>query len=493
MKIDIFSKKTIAEISDLLKRREISYTELILSVIEKIKSQEKKIGAYLTLTTDLALKEADELDKHGRVPNNFLFGIPISVKDTFTTKGVKTTAGSKILEEFIPPYDATSYKRLKTKGTILIGKTNMDEYAHGFTTEYSAFQSTRNPWNVSRVPGGSSGGSAASVTVGMSLLSLASENFGSIIQPSALCGVVGMKPTYGRASRYGIIAMVSSLECPGIIGRCVEDVALGIGAICGTDEYDMTTVNKQKENFYRNMDSKIQSKRIAVIKPIISNIDNHEIVCAIEKALHLFSTMGAVIEYIDWYDLSVDSIIYDILYRAEVASNLARYDGIRYGYRNLGKTTDLDKYYKLCRSRFGKHVKRQIITEPITLEDENKDIYSTALKIRRQNSSFIDSFFKKYDAIITPACTFVELEMGKTEDQKWRNENRHLGKINAAMICPTALYGYPAITFPIELSKSGMPIGINMFTARFNEQILFNLAYAFEENTELKFLIPKTL
>lgn len=476
----------IFKINELISNKKISYKELFGEVEKQIEKYEKNIGAYITLNYSGVNKGIEKLKKG----KSSLYGIPLSVKDTFVTKGIRTTAASKILEDFIPQYDATAYKRLKDAGMMTIGKTNMDEFAHGFTCEYSAFQVTKNPWNEKMVPGGSSGGSAASIASRTSLLSLASENFGSIVQPAALCGVVGMKPTYGRSSRYGIIAMASSLESPGIIARCVEDVAMGIATISGFDPLDSTTLVTKKEDLFGNLNTNIKGKKIAIIKPIVKLVDKK-----IQEHLHnmvlVFESMGASVHEIDWYDLTIDSQIYDVLYRSEVSSNLARYDGIKYGYRTNKTILNLDELYKENRDVFGEHVKRQIETSPFVIEKKKPEesMYYQVLKLRRKQRAYIDDLFKNYDAIVTPVTTFIDLEIGKSRENNWRKENRELGKINAAAICPTVLYGYPAISFPIALSN-GTPVGVNMFSMRLNEQTLLNLAYSYQEETGLKCLNP---
>lgn len=481
----------IFSIRSLLEKKEISYKELIDFFVDRVIKIEPKINSFITLTLNEAKTKAEKLDKDNNEANNYLTGIPISVKDTFTTKGIRTTAGSKMLESYKAQYDATSYLRLKEKDGIIFGKTNMDEFAHGFTTEYSAFKNTLNPWDLSKVPGGSSGGSAASVASGEVLLSLASENYGSIIQPSSFCGAVGIKPTYGRASRYGIIAMVSSLECPGIIGRCVEDAALGLSAIAGYDSNDASTVDYSKFNYSEDLKKTVQGKKIAIVKPIIEAVDS-QISSVINEALLTFEKLGVETKLIDWYDLEIDGKIYDVLYRAEVASNLARYDGIRYGYNPLVNKnfSNIEDYYLASRDHFGRHVKRQIVTDPITLAGKDRGIYTNALKVRRKNRDYIDGLFKNYDAILTPASPFLSINIGQTADQAWREKNRKYGILNAAMLCPTALYGYPSISFPIAVKDSKTPVGVNLFSARFREQELFNLAYGFQEETGLKCLTP---
>ncbi|MBI3384883.1 Asp-tRNA(Asn)/Glu-tRNA(Gln) amidotransferase subunit GatA [Candidatus Gottesmanbacteria bacterium] len=488
---DLF-RKTIPELQNLVKERKVSYEEILQENIKVISTQEEKVNAYITLTTKKAIEERKKLSPDGFNGHNYLYGIPLSVKDTFTTKGITTTAGSKMLEDFIPPYNATSYQRLIDEGAVMLGKTNMDEFAHGFTTEYSAFKITHNPWNLNNVPGGSSGGSAASIAAGEARLSLASENFGSIIQPSSICGIVGMKPTYGAASRYGIIAMASSLECPGIMGKCVEDVAIGIDAIIGLDPLDATTFSYSAKNFFPGLSTSLKGKKIAVIRPIMENLDK-EMVKTIENALKTLVKAGAEVNDINWYDLGLDSKIYDVLYRSEVASNLARYDGIRYGYRSLAKEESLNDYYLSTRDKFGPHVKRQIITDPILLSSDGDDVYRTVLKLRRRNQQYIDLLFKKYSAIISAASTFTDLKIGEVAKPEWREKNRRLGKINGAMMCPSVLYGYPAISFPIGFSKSNMPIGVNVFGFRCQEQELLNLAYSFQEESDLKCLRPELL
>lgn len=482
--------KSIPEIQNLIEKGKVIYPDIIDEIEFMINYCESKVNAFITIDLEKARLKAKEIG--GKTKNtNILTGIPISVKDTFTTNNVRTTAASKMLEDFVPDYDATAYKRLKNQGAILIGKTNMDEFAHGFTTEYSSFGPTHNPWNHSLVPGGSSGGSAASVASRTSVLSLASENYGSIIQPASLCGVVGMKPTYGRSSRFGIIAMASSLECPGIIGKCVEDVAIGTTYIIGKDPLDNTSVFFEKEDFYNNLTKEIKGKKIAVIKTI-SNIIDKKIQKHIEETRQIFNNLGVKFDYIDWYNPNDDIYIYDILYRAEVASNLARYDGLRYGYRPPGSFSSLDKYYPEARNKFGKHVKRQILTDPITLSaKEGKNVYKEALKLRRFHKEYIDQVFQQYDAILTPTAAFISLEIGKIDDQKWRDNNRKLGEINGAIMCPTVLYGYPSITFPVSITENRLPIGIQLYTKQFHEQVLFNLAFSFQEKTGLKCLVPK--
>lgn len=492
MKTDDLLEKSIIELHNLLSKGEISHLDLLNSVIRNINRYEDKVKAYITIDLERAADTAKNLNKNSQ--DSLLCGIPISVKDTFTTEGVRTTVASRILESFISPYDATSYARLKEKGAVLLGKTNMDEFAHGFTTEYSAFSSTNNPWDLDKVPGGSSGGSAASVAAREAVLSLASENFGSIIQPASLCGVVGIKPTYGCASRYGLIAMVSSLECPGIIGKCVEDVAIGMTAISGKDPKDLTTINMDNEDLLSKLSRKIKGGKIAVVENFLNCVDS-EISRLIKDSVEVYKKLGVKTGYIKWDDFEVDFNIYEVLYRAEVASNLARYDGLRFGFRDIRKHKNLQDYYIASRDVFGNHVKRQIITDPITLDvkSETESRYIQALKVRRLRKDFFDSILKKYDVIVTPTTVFTSLEKGSTEDKRWRDQNRELGKIIGAIMCPTALYGYPAITFPIGLSETGMPIGLQMYSARLSEQKLFDYAYSFQEETKIKCLKPKLL
>jgi aspartyl-tRNA(Asn)/glutamyl-tRNA(Gln) amidotransferase subunit A len=496
MKTSDLLNKTIPELNDLIDKAEITYEMLAEKIIKSIKNGEDEINSYITLNIEQALEKARSLDKSSHISQKSLLrGMPISVKDTFTTKGVRTTVASEMLKNFIPEYDATAYKRLKSEDILLLGKTNMDEFAHGFTNEYSVFGPVRNPWDTSLVPGGSSGGSAASVSARMAVLSLASENFGSIVQPAALCGVVGMKPTYGRSSRFGIIAMASSMECPGIIGKCVEDVAIGIENIIGKDPLDATSVKAPREDFYSNLSKQVRGKKIAIIKPIYEMLGD-EIKKQVDYAVSVFKQIGAEVGFINWYDLKEDPYIYDILYRSEVASNLARYDGIRYGFRpekdSIKKCdiTSLHEYYLAARDKFGKHVKRQILTEPVTISDED-EVYEYVLRLRRKNRTFINEVFEKFDAVMTPATAFTTLEVGETKKAKWRRENRDLGKINGAMMCPTVLYGYPAISFPSNILERGIPFGMHLYSKQFNEQLILNLAYSYQEETGLKCLVPK--
>ncbi len=486
------AKSTITELQKFISGGHISKGSLIDFVSTNISKYEDQIKAFITLNNPLGagsssvtldLRNSENL-KESWSP---LLGIPVSVKDVFNTKNIKTTAGSKILEDYIPPFSATVYKRLKNRGALLVGKTNMDEFAHGFTNEYSAFYPTKNPWNLNKVPGGSSGGSAASISAGMAFLSLASENYGSIVQPSSLCGVVGFKPTYGRSSRYGIIAMASSLECPGIIGRCVEDVALGISSILGKDPLDATSIESKKESLHENISRDVSGAKIAIIRPFLELV-GAEISGVVENFGKVMESLGVGVDYIDWYDLEIDGKVYDILYRSEVSSNLARYDGMRFGHQPEG-VDDLHEYYVKSREKFGVHVKRQIVTSPVSLS-ENADLYNTALKVRHLNRNFVDGLLEKYSVIITPATVFTDLDIGASADSEWREKNRNLGKINSALMCPSVLFGYPAMSIPAGFSKNNMPIGVHAFSKRMGEQNLIDTGFAFQEKTGLKFLNP---
>lgn len=493
--IDIVNS-SISDLTEAIYKKKVSCVALYEAVCDRIASHENTINAYITVVLDEALRRAQALDKHIAKSSdislsrssNPLLGIPFSVKDVFATKGIKTTVASKMLKNYVPPFNATVYDRLVNAGGVTMGKTNMDEFAHGFTTEYSACNTTKNPWDIRMVPGGSSGGSAASVAARMALLSLASENFGSIAQPSALCGVFGMKPTYGISSRYGLIAMASSLECPGIIGRCVEDVAVGISVISGRDVKDATSIESNTRVILNTGVPDISSMQIGVVEEIVARVDT-SVQDAIQDMLHTYSSLGATIIKLSWYDLETDGQIYDVLYRAEVASNLARYDGIRYGNR-AESDQSLDDYYVSSREAFGPHVKRQILTDPVTLCGEKGDVYTSALRLRRIHREYIDKIFTSVDAVCMPATTFLSLELGKTADKRWRNEHRELGTTTSAMMCPTVLYGYPSITLPIAVVNKRYPVGGMLFAQRFREQTVLSLAYAFQEATGLKFLDP---
>jgi len=300
-----------------------------------------------------------------------------------------------------------------------------------------------------------------------------------------------MKPTYGRSSRYGIIAMASSLECPGIMGKCIEDVAIGTEVISGFDPLDATSLHSPVGNFYRDLSTKVAGNKIAIIKPPLKFIDK-EIISALENSIKIFRKIGVRVDFIDWYGLDSDAQIYDILYRAEVSSNLARYDGICYGYRSLKPVEHLHDYYLATRNKFGDDVKRQILTDPVSLS-ESGSIYFNALKLRRNNRDYIDSILEKYTAVVTPTSTFVDLPIGSATKNTWKKSHRQDGQIVAAILCPSVLYGYPAITFPIGFSKNNMPIGINLFSGRLEEQKVLNLAYAFQEESGLKCLIPNLI
>jgi len=469
-------KYKIHELNGLLRKKEISSQEIVKSYLNRIKDIEPSIDAFITILEDEALenaKKADEKIKNGQIKD--LTGIPVVIKDNISTEGIRTTCASKMLENYIPPYNATVVERLLEDGAIILGKSNMDEFAMGSSTETSAFKTTKNPWDLTKVPGGSSGGSAACVAADETAFSLGSDTGGSIRQPASLCGIVGMKPTYGLVSRYGLIAFASSLDQIGPFTKDVTDCAIVLNSIAGHDTKDSTSVNSKPSDYTEFLKNDIKGMKIGIADEFFKEGLNEGVKNEVLNAINLFKQLGAEIidislPYVD-YALSA----YYIIASAEASSNLARYDGIRYGHI-AEKYEDLIDMYMVTRSEgFGKEVKRRIMLGTYALSSGYYDAYyKKALKVRTLIKNDYDKAFEKCDLIVGPTSPTTAFSIGEKVDDPLA---MYLADIYTV---PVNIAGLPGISLPCGM-VDGLPVGLQIVGKHFDEGKLLNAAYVFEK------------
>jgi len=457
------TKVTVKEAAQALRDKKVSSKELTILAFAQIEKLEPRLGAFLTLTKEIAEKQAERIDKF--VANNqeigLLAGIPMAIKDVIVTKGIRTTAGSNILSDFIPPYSATVYEKLNNAGAVLIGKTNLDEFAMGASTENSAYKLTKNPWNLDRVPGGSSGGSAVSVAADMVFYSLGSDTGGSIRQPASFCGVVGLKPTYGRVSRYGLIAMASSLDQIGPITKTVEDAILVLHTIAGHDRYDATSVEKAVPDYTKFLTGDVKNVKIGVPKEFFGEGVEIYVRDTVEKAIKRLGQLGAKVTEISLPRLKEAIAVYYLLMPSEVSANLARFDGIRFGK---------------AREEFGPEVKRRIMLGTYALSSGYYDAYYLkAAKVRTLIYKEFEGAFKKVDVIVGPTSPVLPFKIGERVDDPLQ---MYLADI---LTVPVNLAGLPGISIPCGL-VSGLPVGLQIIANHWQEAKIFNVAYAYEQN-----------
>ena len=481
---------TAHELHDKLKAREITAVELTESVYKRIESVEPHVKGYLTLTKEIALAQANAADIGFQNGDEMppLAGIPIAIKDVICTKDVRTTCASKILSNFVPPYDATVMTKLHQQGVVMVGKTNMDEFAMGSSTENSAYQITHNPWDLETIPGGSSGGSAAVVSADTAICSLGSDTGGSIRQPAALCGVVGMKPTYGRISRYGLIAFASSLDQIGPFTKDVTDCALILNALCGNDKMDSTSVDVPIPDFTQSLINDVQSLRIGVPKEYFTEGLDTEVADQVHAAIAALEKQGASVQEISLPHTEYAIATYYIIAPAEASANLARYDGVRYGYRTE-EPADLINMYKKTRSEgFGQEVKRRIMLGTFALSAGYQDAYyRKAQKARTLIKSDFDAAFEKVDVIATPTSPTPAFKIGE------RTADPLQMYLCDVMTTPASHAGLPGISVPCGFVKNGLPVGLQLLTAPFAEETLLRVAYTFEQNTDHHLQKPEIL
>ncbi|HBP51518.1 TPA: Asp-tRNA(Asn)/Glu-tRNA(Gln) amidotransferase GatCAB subunit A [Candidatus Shapirobacteria bacterium] len=460
------NKLTLKEAREGLLSKKFTAVELTQSCLDRIKSLDKKLNSFVTVTGEDALKQAQSVDI-----NLPLGGIPIAVKDNYLTKDIRTTASSRVLDSYLAQYDATTIKKLKNAGAIIIGKTNLDAWAHGSSTETSDYGPTLNPWNMEHLPGGSSGGSAAAVAADETIISVGSETAGSIRQPASWCGVVGFKPTYGRVSRYGVIAMKSSTDSPGPICKTVDDAANLLELMSGSDPFDATSIDEppwKKPELRQNL----KGLKIGLPLSYFPPQTQPEVKEAILGAVETLKKLGAeIIELSDVLDPKYSIAVYTILQRSEVSSNLARFDGIRYGHD---------------RSFFGTEAKRRIMLGTYSLSAGYYDAYYLkAQKVRTLICQDFDNQFKKVDAIIGPVSPTTALKIGASEGQSM------FGEIQDMLVEPSSIAGLPGISIPCAFDKIGLPIGLQIMAPQKREDLVYQIAKLFEDNTDYHLERPK--
>ncbi len=477
-------KLTIHELRELLANKEISVLELTEDVFKRIDDVEDKVKSFLTLTKEQALARAKDIDEKLAKGEKLgaLAGIPVGIKDNICTEGVRTTCASKMLANFTPPYNATVMKKLESADAIMVGKTNMDEFAMGSSTENSAFFPTRNPWNLDRVPGGSSGGSAASVASDEVIFALGSDTGGSIRQPAAFCGVVGLKPTYGTVSRYGLIAFASSLDQIGPFTKDVTDCALVMNVITGHDDFDSTSVPMDHPDYTKFLINDIKGMRIGIPKEYFGEGIDPGVEAKIKEAIAKLEELGAIAEECSLPHTEYAMPAYYIIAPAEASSNLARYDGVRYGLRV--EAEDVLTMFNRSRAQgFGTEVKRRIMLGTYALSSGYYDAYYLkALKVRNLVKQDFDRAFEKFDCLLTPIAPSVAFEFRSKADPL------SMYKQDVCTI-PINLAGLPALSLPYGL-VDGMPVGLQLIGKPFDEGTLLRVAYTLEQNTDETRLKP---
>ncbi len=471
-------KKTSSEQRKALLNKEISAQELVNAHYERIEKVDSTLGAYNSLCKEQALETAKNVDekiaKGEQLPP--LAGIPLALKDNINLKDTKTTASSKILENFVSPYDATVSTKLKENLIPILGKVNLDEFAMGSSTENSAFKITRNPWDTNKVPGGSSGGSAAAVAGYEATLALGSDTGGSIRLPASFCGIVGMKPTYGRVSRYGLIAFASSLDQIGPFARNVEDTALLLEAISGHDHHDSTSLDIPVPAFSKALNKDIKGSKVGVIKELLAEGVSPDVKNAVENAIKMYKELGAEIVEISLPLLEYSIGVYYILATAEASSNLARFDGVKYGHRTKDPKNLLEMYTKTRAEGFGDEVKRRIMLGTYALSAGYYDAYyKKAQQLRRLIKEDFDRAFEKVDILVSPTCPNTAFEIGSKIEDPLSMYLTDIGTISAN------LAGIPGMSLPCGYDSDGMPIGLQILAPALQEEKLFNMAYNFEQ------------
>jgi len=470
---------TIHEAQELLREGEISAVELTQAIIERIVEVDNQVKAYLTITPELALEQAREADRRRAAGEDHpLLGIPLAIKDIICTKGVPTTCGSRILENFIPPYNATVIEHLRRRGAVILGKTNMDEFAMGSSTENSGFFPTHNPWDLSRVPGGSSGGSAAALAADECLGALGSDTGGSVRQPAALCGVAGLKPTYGRVSRYGLVAFASSLDQIGPLGKDVTDCAIMLQAIAHYDPCDSTSVDVPAPDCAEALIPDIRGMRVGVPKEYFVEGMQPEVEAAVRAAIDKIANLGAEVDEVSLPHTEYSLPAYYLIAPAEASANLARYDGVKYGYSRPEVEDVWDAYRQTRQGGFGPEVKRRIMLGTYALSAGYYDAYYLkAQKVRTLIKRDFDEAFKKFDVLVAPTSPTVAFKIGEKVDdplQMYLSDVFTLS-LNLAGIC--------GISIPCGFAD-GLPVGLQIMGDAFSEEAVLRVAYAYEQATE---------
>ena len=475
------SQLTIDAVRSSVQERRTTALAIAESYYAHIQNEDEQIGAYLTLCKERAVEQADRIDRMAAEGNPLpaLAGVPVAIKDVMSTRGVRTTAGSKILANYIPPYDCTAVVRMETAGAVILGKTNCDEFAMGSSNENSAFRPVRNPRDLDRVPGGSSGGSAAAVAANMAVVALGSDTGGSIRQPASFCGVVGLMPTYGRVSRYGLIAFASSLDHIGPLTRTVKDAAIVLRAIAGRDPMDSTSANLPVPDYAADLEKPVRGLKVGVAKEYFGDGLDDEVRHAVVSAIDKLKTLGCEVVPVSLPHTPYAIPTYYLIATAEASANLARYDGVRYGYR-AASVKSLSEMYRRSRDEgFGAEVKRRIILGTYALSTGYYDAYYLkAQKVRTLLTRDFDQAFSKVDAIVTPTSPTAAFRLGE-------KSNDPLAMYLADIYTVTAdLAGIPGISIPCGITKDKLPIGLQILGKHFDEATILRLAHAYEQATQ---------
>lgn len=471
-----YLNKDITEINKLLKEKKIKPLDLVKEAFTNIENN-KELNAYITLNKEAAIKKAKELEE--KEVDNLLFGLPIAIKDNIVTKDLKTTCASHILDNFIPIYDATVIEKINAKNMIIIGKTNMDEFAMGSSSRTSYYKAPKNPWNKEKISGGSSGGSATTIAARDVLFALGTDTGGSIRQPASYCGIVGMKPTYGRVSRYGLVAFASSLDQIGPMTKNVYENALLLNVIAGHDPKDLTSSKREVEDFTSLIGKELKNIKVAVPNYFMSDIVSHEIKDKVMEVIELLKKNNISVDFIDVKYLENAVTLYQIIAMGEASSNLARFDGIRYGYSKENPTDISDLYYG-TRSVFGYEVKRRIMVGSYLLSGENaKTYYNKALSIRDDMKKEFTKVFAKYDFIIGPTTTTTAYNLDDKMDDPLKSF------MDDVLVIPVNMAGLPGLNIPIGFSKGKMPIGMQIIANDFEEAKIYQLGSFIEKKLNL--------
>ena len=471
---------TLHETRELIKKKEITAKDAVFAYTRRIGQVEGKVKAFNTLTANATISMMEEADRAIEAGDiRPLTGIALAVKDNMCTKGIKTTCSSKMLENFVPPYESTATTKLKDAGYVLVGKTNMDEFAMGSSTENSAFEITRNPWDLERIPGGSSGGSAAAVAADLCCAALGSDTGGSIRQPAACCGVVGLKPTYGRVSRYGLVAFASSLDQIGPITKDVEDAAIMMNVIGGHDRLDSTSADVPLPDFTANLKGGVKGLKVGIPKEYFIEGMDPEVEGAVREAIKVMEGMGAEVVEVTLPHTDYAVATYYILATSEASSNLARYDGVKYGFRSREHTDLLDMYRKSRSQGFGPEVRRRIMLGTYALSSGYYDAYyKKAQQVRTLIKRDFDDAFRSVDVILTPTAPTPAFKIGEKSSDPLQ---MYLSDIFTISV---NLAGIPGLSMPCGFTTSGLPIGLQVLGRHFDEETVLKAAWAYEQATD---------
>ena len=475
---------TIHEAWELLRKKEISSVELTESVLRRIEETDDKIRAYLKVTPDLALQQAREADERRTAGDDTpLLGVPMAIKDVITTKGIETTAASRILEGYVPPYDATVTRKIREAGAVILGKTNLDEFAMGWSTENSGYFVTHNPWDLDRVPGGSSGGNAAALAADETIGSLGTDTGGSVRQPASFCNVVGLRPSYGRVSRYGVIAFASSLDQVGPMTKDVRDAAILLNYIAGRDPKDSTSVDVPVPDYTAALDADIEGMKVGLPREYFVEGMDPGVEKAIREAISTLEELGAEVQEVSLPHTKYGVPVYYLVAPAEASANLARYDGIRYGLSIPGEDV-WDSYEKTRGAGFGDEVRRRILLGTYALSAGYYDAYYLkAQKVRTLIKKDFEDALDKVDVIVGPTIPMIAFKIGQF------SEDPTAMYLTDILSLPNALAGLPAISVPAGFSE-GMPVGMQIMAKPFQEEVVLHVAYAFEQATEWRKFKP---